>query len=125
MMEQKNLTCIVCPLGCRMTAEMDGGCVLQLTGATCRRGESYARAELTDPQRTLTTTMRVIGAGLVPVKSKGTLPKALIMDSMKVINATKVKAPVEAGDVVIHNILGTGVDIVATDRAYILNRCTA
>lgn len=124
-MEQKKLTCIVCPLGCQITAQLRGNNITSLTGATCKRGDAYARAELTDPRRTLTTTMRVHGAGLVPVKSSGALPKALIMDSMNIINAAQVTAPVEPGDVLVRDILGTGVDIVATDRAYILNRCTA
>ncbi len=116
-MEQKKLTCIVCPLGCQITAELDGDKIENLTGATCKRGQAYARAELTDPRRTLTTTMRVDGAGLVPVKSSAALPKALLLNSMGVINAAQVKAPVEPGDILIHDILGTGVDIVATGRA--------
>ena len=89
----------------------------KISGATCKRGEAYAQAELTDPRRTLTTTMRVMGAGLVPVKSSVALPKALLEPSMDVINAVQAKAPVKPGDVLIADILGTGVDIVATDRA--------
>jgi CxxC motif-containing protein len=115
-METKKLTCIVCPLGCQITAEVDGDNISGITGATCKRGEAYAKAELTDPRRTLTTTMRVAGAGLVPVKSSAALPKALLKPSMSVINAARAQAPVEAGDVLIRDILGTGVDIVATDR---------
>ncbi len=116
-METKKLTCIVCPLGCPITAQMDGGKILSISGSTCKRGEAYARAELTDPRRTLTTTMRVAGAGLVPVKSSAALPKALLRDSMDIINTARAKAPVMPGDVLIADILGTGVDIVATDRA--------
>ncbi len=116
-METKNLTCIVCPLGCPITAQMDGNNIISISGSSCRRGEAYARAELTDPRRTLTTTMRIEGAGLVPVKSSGALPKALLRDSMDIINVARAKAPVMPGDVLIANILSTGVDIVATDRA--------
>lgn len=116
-MEQKKLTCIVCPMGCQIRAEMDDGRVTKISGATCKRGEAYARTELTDPRRTLTTTMRVAGAGLVPVKSSAALPKALLMKSMDVINAANAKTPVMPGDVLIHDILGTGVDIVATGCA--------
>jgi CxxC motif-containing protein len=116
-MEHKKLTCIVCPLGCPITAEVDGESVTGISGATCKRGEAYAKAELTDPRRMLTTTMRVSGAGLVPVKSSATLPKALLLPSMKVISAARATAPVKAGDVLIADILGTGVDIVATDCA--------
>jgi CxxC motif-containing protein len=115
-METKNLTCIVCPLGCAMTAQMDGGKVVSISGNTCKRGESYARAELTDPRRTLTTTMRVKGGGLVSVKSKDTLPKGKLFDCMTVINAGEAQTPVEIGDVLIKDIMGLGVDIVATSR---------
>lgn len=116
-METKKLTCIVCPLGCTLTAQMDGNHVIRISGSTCKRGEAYARAELTNPLRTLTTTMRVEGAGLVPVKSSAALPKALLRDSMDVINTARAKAPVKPGDVLVADILGTGVDIIATDRA--------
>jgi CxxC motif-containing protein len=116
-MEKKKLTCVVCPLGCAITAEVKGDKVLNISGATCKRGEAYAQAELTDPRRILTTTMRVKGAGLVPVKSSAALPRALLMPSMDVINAASAKAPIRPGDVLIADILGTGVDIVATDRA--------
>jgi CxxC motif-containing protein len=113
-METKQLTCIVCPLGCDISAQMDGGSIVSISGHTCKRGESYARTELSDPRRTLTTTMRVTGGALVSVKSKDTLPKGKLFDCMKVINATHVQAPIDIGDVLIKDILGLGVDIVAT-----------
>lgn len=115
-METKHLTCIVCPLGCAITAQTDGGDIVSISGHTCKRGEGYARAELTDPRRTLTTTMRVAGGGLVSVKSKDTLPKGRLFDCMTVINAREAHAPVEIGDVLVSDILGLGVDIVATSR---------
>jgi CxxC motif-containing protein len=115
-METKNLTCIVCPLGCAMTAQIDGGKIVSISGHTCKRGESYARTELSDPRRTLTTTMRVKGNGLVSVKSKDPLPKGKLFDCMTVINAWEAQAPVEIGDVLIKDIMGLGVDIVATSR---------
>ncbi len=115
-METKELTCIVCPQGCRITAQMDGGSVTGITGNWCKRGERYALAELTDPRRTLTTTMRVRGGGLVSVKSKDTLPKDRLLDCMKAVNAAEATAPIEIGDVLIKDILGLGVDIVATSR---------
>lgn len=113
-METKYLTCIVCPLGCAMTAQLDGDKIVSVSGNTCKRGESYACAELTDPRRTLTTTMRVKGCGLVSVKSKDPLPKGKLFDCMTVINAWEVQAPVAIGDVLIKDIMGQGVDIVAT-----------
>ncbi len=115
-METKQLTCIVCPLGCAISAQMDGGDIVSISGHTCKLGESYARAELQDPRRTLTTTMRVRGGGLVSVKSEETLPKGKLLDCMKAVNAAEAIAPVEIGDVLIKDILGLGVDIVATSR---------
>jgi len=115
-METKTLTCIVCPLGCVMTAQTDGGKIMSISGNTCKRGENYARAELTDPRRTLTTTMRMKGGGLVSVKSKEPLPKGRLIDCMAVINTWEAQAPVEIGDVLIKDIMGLGVDIVATSR---------
>ncbi len=115
-MEEKNITCTVCPQGCAIKALMDGDKIAELAGYRCKRGETYARAELTDPRRTLTTTMRVAGGGLVSVKSQTPLPKNKLRDCMAVINAAQATAPVEIGDVLIKDILGTGVDIVATGR---------
>ncbi len=115
-METKSLTCVVCPQGCAIEAHTEGGRIISISGNKCKRGESYARTELTDPRRTLTTTMRVEGGALVSVKTKGTVPKDAMLDCMKAINAAETKAPVEIGDVLIRNILGLGVDIVATSR---------
>ncbi len=118
-METKELICTVCPQGCRIKAQVDDGVVTDISGNWCKRGEDYARAELSDPRRTLTTTMRVKGGGLVSVKSKQTLPKDKLMDCMAVVNAVRAAAPVEIGDVLIKDILGLGVDIVATSRSSI------
>jgi Uncharacterized protein with conserved CXXC pairs len=114
-MEKRNLTCIGCPMGCAMTAEIEDGKVIRVTGNTCKRGEAYARTEIADPRRTLTTTMRTADGSRVPVKSSAPLPKALLADCMKAIGAAEAKAPVRAGDILIENILNTGIDIVATD----------
>lgn len=114
-MEKRNLICIVCPMGCAMTAELEDGKVIRVSGNTCKRGEAYARTEITDPRRTLTTTVRTTDGGRVPVKSSVPLPKGLLMDAMRAINAARAKLPVKAGDVLIHNIFSTGIDIVATD----------
>ena len=114
-MEKRNLTCIVCPMGCPLTADVENGQVIRIEGQTCKRGEAYARTEITDPRRTLTTTMRTSDEGRVPVKSSAPLPKGLLVDCMKKINVAEAKLPVNAGDVLIGNIFSTGIDIVATD----------
>ena len=115
-MEKRNLTCIVCPMGCPLTAEVEDGKVIKIEGHTCKRGEAYARTEITDPRRTLTTTVRTTDGGRVPVKSSAPLPKGLLVDCMKKINAAEAKTPVKAGDLLIENIFDTGIDIVATDE---------
>ena len=119
-MEKRELVCVACPLGCGITVSIgDNGEVLEVTGNTCKRGDAYARNEVTAPARSLTTTVRVDGgkAYVVPVKSAGPLPKGMMFQCMEVINKASVKAPVKIGDVVIKDILGTGVDIVATNNA--------
>ena len=117
-MDKKTMTCIVCPMGCQISVETDDGAITNISGHTCKRGADYARMEAVDPRRTLTTTVRVLDGGkkIVSVKSQSPLPKALLFESMGVINKTSVQAPVEIGDTVIGDILGTGIDIIATGR---------
>ncbi len=110
------LTCINCPMGCQVKVEMDGDNIVSVTGNTCKRGDTYARSEVTDPKRTVTSTVRVEGGDLpvVSVKTATAIPKNLISDCMAAINKVTVKAPVHIGDVVLSNVAGTGVDVVAT-----------
>lgn len=119
-MEKRDLVCVSCPIGCAITVELDdNGQVLSVTGNTCKRGDSYARQECTHPERMLTSTVKVEGGRLpvVPVKSAKPIPKELLFDCMIEINKVTVQAPVKIGDVVLENILGTGVNIVATNEA--------
>lgn len=114
----KEMICVACPIGCGMSIELDDeGAVLTVTGNQCKRGEAYAVTECTAPTRTLTTTAKVKNGNspLVPVRSAKPLPKALLLDCMGVINAIRVDAPVKIGDVVLENILDTGVNIIATN----------
>lgn len=113
-MEQKKLTCIVCPMGCSLTVTLDHGKVQSVSGNTCPRGAKYGEEECTHPTRTLTTTMKVEGRDMVSVKSASPLPKEHIFEYVKIINGMLLKAPVHIGDVVLKDIGGTGVDIIAT-----------
>ena len=115
-MEIRNLTCISCPMGCPITVEMDGDEVVSVTGNTCKRGDVYARKEVTNPTRIVTSTVRVIGgkADMVSVKTKEDIPKGKIFDCVKALKGVEVEAPVRIGDVVVPDVAGTGVDIVAT-----------
>ena len=114
---KKSLIGVSCPLGCPIEVEIENGEVVAVTGNTCKRGDAYARAEITNPVRSLTTSVKVENGvhPVVPVKSSGPVPKDKMFECMKVINSATVKAPVKIGDVVIENILGLGVDIVATN----------
>lgn len=115
-MEVKNLICINCPMGCALTVEMNGDEVVSVSGNTCNRGDTYARKEMTDPTRIVTSTVRVIGgdADMVSVKTKEDIPKGKIFECVRELKDVKMQAPVHIGDVVVHNVADTGVDIVAT-----------
>ena len=114
---KKNLICVACPLGCPIEVEFENGEVVSVTGNTCKRGDAYARTEITNPMRSLTTSVKIEGGvhPVVPVKSASPVPKGKMFDCMEEINKAVIKAPVKIGDVVIENICDLGVDIVATN----------
>jgi len=108
------LTCVACPMGCELTAQIDRGEVVSVTGNACKRGVSYAKEECVRPTRTLTTTVVTRQGILLPVKSARPLPKERMMEFMATIKSTRPEGLIEIGDVVISDIGGTGVDIIAT-----------
>ena len=114
-MENKILTCIGCPLGCTLTA-VPGGEGWEISGYTCKRGLDYAKKELTRPERTVTSTVRVSGgkANVTSVRTLTDIPKDAIFKVMEAINAIVVPAPVAIGDVICPDIAGTGVALVVT-----------
>ena len=109
----KELICINCPMGCHLKVDVENKTV---TGNTCKRGEVYGINEVTNPVRVVTSTVKVNGGELpvVPVKTAGAIPKKLNFECMKVINETTVNAPVKMGEVLIKDVLGTGIDVVAS-----------
>lgn len=115
-METKNLICINCPMGCALTVGMEEDRVVSVSGNTCNRGEAYARKEMTDPTRIVTSTVRVVGgkSDMVSVKTKEDIPKGKIFECIKELKTVQVQAPVHIGDVVLTNVAGTGIDVVAT-----------
>lgn len=110
-MADRTYTCIVCPRGCRITVSDE----LETTGQGCRRGQDYAIAEHTHPVRTLTTTVAIEGSPLRRLAVQGTapVPRELLRECIAQVNATRAKAPICMGDVVVSNVCGTGVDVVA------------
>lgn len=115
-MEQKDLICIGCPLGCMISVEMDDGMILRIQGNGCKKGEAYAKAETTNPVRTVTSSVRVEGGiiAMVSVKTQAEIPKDKIRDCMEEIKNIRVKAPIHIGDVIIKEVAGTNVSVVAT-----------
>ena len=108
----KELTCIVCPRGCRLKVDDN----MEVTGNACPRGKMYAINELTNPTRTITSSIRVSNRPytLVSVNTDKPVPKDKMFDVMKEIDKLVVKAPTRIGQVVLANVLGTDSNIVIT-----------
>ena len=115
-MEKKSLICIGCPMGCMLSVTFENGEVTEVTGNTCKRGDVYARKEVTNPTRIVTSTVKVSGGTLamVSVKTKTDIPKGKIFDCVRALKTVCVKTPVHIGDVILENVADTGVDIIAT-----------
>ena len=113
---KKEIICTVCPRGCHILVEGEGKDIVSVEGYSCKRGLEYASAEYAHPVRILTTTVKMEGVtgDLLPVRSTKPIPKEKIFDCMQVIRGAQVKLPVNRYDVVIADICGTGVDMVAT-----------
>ncbi len=115
----RTIPCITCPAGCMIKVTYRDGKVLNVTGNSCDRGDAYARAEVTNPVRMITSIVMTEGLSdpVVSVRTKESVPKDLTDDIIKAIKAVKVTKPVVVGDVIIENICGTGVDVIATSEA--------
>ena len=116
---EKEIICTICPLGCRILVTGEGERIDSIEGFSCKRGEAYGRSEFAHPVRILTSTVRIEGAAepLLAVRSASPLPKERIADCMEELRRVTVKAPVRRRDVIIPDILGTGVDIISSDTA--------
>ena len=109
------ITCINCPVGCRLDVTLENGQVVSVTGNTCKRGETYARQECVDPQRMVTAVIPVAGSAVpLSVKTRTPIPKKRIADCMRALSEVRITAPVAAGSVVLADVCGTGVDVIAT-----------
>ena len=111
---KRELTCIVCPLGCSLVVELADKKVISVTGNTCPRGVKYAEAECTNPQRTVTSTVRCSDGSMVAVKTDRTIPKEKMGECMKKINQVILDLPVSVGDVIIEDVFGS--NVVATQN---------
>ena len=111
----KRFTCVSCPQGCELEVTVQDGQVLKLTGNACPRGEEYGRAEAISPQRVLTSLVSVRGSAQPgSCRTERSIPKELIPQALAELRALTVEPPVRIGDVVLADVCGTGVNVIAT-----------
>ncbi len=104
----RDLTCIICPRGCALKAELDeNGKYVSVSGNICKRGEKYAFDECNFPMRTLTTTVICSDGSVLPVRSEASIPKDKLFEAMEIVNSITASLPVSVGDVVIEDFYGT------------------
>ena len=115
-MEEKNIICIICPIGCEIAVRGEAKSIRSIEGCKCKRGESYASEEFLAPVRIFTSSVKVSGgkSPLVPVRSREPIPKKLLLRCVEQLRSLELKAPVSLYDIAVPDILGTGVDIVTT-----------
>ena len=113
--KEQLITCINCPVGCRMTVQTSEGKILSIADNQCKRGEIYARQESVQPLRMVTAVARVEGSPTpISLKTAAPVPKDKIMDVMKAVNSLKLCLPIHIGQVLEENAANTGVSLVAT-----------
>jgi CxxC motif-containing protein len=113
----KQLLCIVCPNGCRLQVDDEHG-KIKVTGNACQRGADFAMAELTNPLRTLTTSVRTVfpGVPVLSVRTAGEIPKGKIREVMAFLGTVVVRERIAIGETVAKNVLGLGVNVIATSN---------
>ena len=114
--EKKHFTCVICPLGCEIDVELQGGNVVSMEGNKCQKGKEFVLQELEDPMRILTTTVPIKGAkwAMLPVRTDKAIPKRLLFKVIEQLADIELQAPVKMYDVILKNTAGTGANIVAT-----------
>lgn len=115
-MEQKELVCVNCPKGCRITVTLEDGKVKEIRGFSCDKGKQYAAQETTRPMRILMTTVRIEGARLrvLPVITDKEIPLDQMQEAMKQVRKITVQAPIKVSDIIVRNFLGTDANLVAS-----------
>jgi CxxC motif-containing protein len=106
--------CTGCPLGCRLEVDAVDDDVVEVRGFSCRKGERYGRQEHLDPRRPLSTTIWIDGAAIrrVPVRTAEPIPRDQVRAVVVALRGLRIAAPVQRGEVVVADILGTGVDVI-------------
>jgi CxxC motif-containing protein len=123
-MKERRVTCIGCPMGCDITVAMEKGTVISVKGNRCKRGEVYARKEVTCPMRIVTSSVAVKGGDKLQlsVKTNKDIPKDKVKDCMKSLKEVTVQAPITIGDIILVNAGGCGATFVATKNVYKLEK---
>ena len=112
----RHFVCIICPNGCELTAEIDGDCMLNVSGGLCKRGRDYVEGEITNPMRTISSSI-LVDEGELPLASVRVdrpIPKRCIFECMDVVKAMRIKAPVHIGQVVLTGVCGSEASIIIT-----------
>ena len=111
----KELFCITCPTGCRLSVKGNGSDIT-VEGNGCNRGIDFAKTEMLSPTRSLTTTVRTTfpGVPVLPVRTDGEIPKGKLFDAMNELNKVVVSSELDCGDIVLENIAGCGIRVIAT-----------
>jgi CxxC motif-containing protein len=114
--ETKKFLCVSCPVGCLLKVTVRAKEVLSVADNGCPLGVKYAQNEVVNPVRTFTSTVRVSGASLpvCPVRSRTPLPLSKVGDVTRELATTEATAPISIGQVIIKDICGTGIDIIAS-----------
>ncbi len=117
-MKERILTCIVCPRGCTLTVSLadDGKEIKDISGFACKRGKEYAETECTHPKRTVTSTVMCEDGSVIAVKTSAPVPKEKVFEVMDKINSARARVGTRIGDSVISDVLGLGVDVIATSN---------
>lgn len=105
----REMTCIVCPMGCQLEVTIENGEVTTVKGNTCPRGEQYAKTECTNPQRMVTTTVMCENGELLPVKTDRPVKKEDVFKVMESVNNCVAHLPIKIKDVIIENVCGANI----------------
>lgn len=119
MNTEREFICIVCPMGCRIRISIDEKeQILNTVGQSCKEGKEYVKSEYLNSARVLTTTVLVEGVArrILPVRTTKPIPKENVKKAMRVLADVRVVPPVQVGQIIVPNIMNTGIDLVATDH---------
>ena len=111
-MEEKTITCVICPNSCSIKVKYEGENIIEVSGNNCERGLKYASAEAIHPVRSLSSTVRCENGKVVAVKTSVPVPKENVYDVMWEINHFTAPNDIKFGDVVIKNVYGLDADVV-------------